>query len=532
MLFLLTRINMRASCLGVAASGSREVSQTAVDILEAGGNAFDAALAALCTATVAEPLLASLGGGGFLVAMPASGEPVVYDFFCQTPAKRRPEREIDFYPIMADFGAAMQEFHIGLGSMAVPGVVGGIFEIHRDLGRMPVGEIMAPAIDLARSGVEVNAFFHYIVRILQPIVESSRESFCLYESPGSPSELIREGEKLVNPGAADTLDLLAMAGPDIFYRGDWAEQLARDCRDGGGQLTLADLAAYRVERRAPVRFNYRDAECFINPPPSPGGCLLAFALNLLADWLPAATKFGSREHILNLLRSMRAASLARNEYKLELGLDHAKMEQLLDSETMRRWKQSVQLHSMFSRGTTHISVADAQGNLASLTVSNGEGCSYVLPGTGVMRNNMLGEEDLNPGGFHRWKEGCRLASMMSPAVVERADGTRLALGSGGSNRIRSAISQVLINHLDFQMTLKDAVAAPRIHLESEMLSIEEGFSQIAMQAMEEAAPEIHEWARKNLFFGGVHAVSASPEGHFDGAGDPRRGGEVAFASQL
>ena len=523
---------MRASGLGVAASGSREVSQTAVDILEAGGNAFDAALAALCTATVAEPLLASLGGGGFLVAMPASGEPVVYDFFCQTPAQRRPEKEIDFYPIMADFGAAMQEFHIGLGSMAVPGVVGGVFEIHRDLGRMPVGEIMAPAIDLARSGVEVNAFFHYIVRILQPIVESSRESFCLYESPGSPGELIREGEKLVNPDAADTLEQLAMAGPDIFYRGDWAEQLARDCREDGGQLTLADLAAYRVERRAPVRFNYRDAECFINPPPSPGGCLLAFALNLLADWLPAATKFGSREHILNLLRSMRAASLARNEYKLELGLDHAKMEQLLDSETIRRWKQSVQLHSMFSRGTTHISVADAQGNLASLTVSNGEGCSYVLPGTGVMMNNMLGEEDLNPGGFHRWKEGCRLASMMSPAVVERADGTRLALGSGGSNRIRSAISQVLINHLDFQMPLKDAVAAPRIHLESEMLSIEEGFSQIAMQAMEDAAPEIHEWARKNLFFGGVHAVSASPDGHFDGAGDPRRGGEVAFASQL
>jgi gamma-glutamyltranspeptidase/glutathione hydrolase len=226
---------------------------------------------------------------------------------------------------------------------------------------------------------------------------------------------------------------------------------------------------------------------------------------------------------------MRAASLARNEYRLELDLDDAKMAHLLDSETIRLWKQSVQLHSMFSRGTTHISVADAEGNLASLTASNGEGCSYVMPGTGVMMNNMLGEEDLNPGGFHRWKEGCRLSSMMSPAVAERADGTRLALGSGGSNRIRSAISQVLVNHLDFQMSLADAVAAPRIHLESQMLSIEEGFNPLAMQAMEDAAPKTHEWARKNLFFGGVHAVSASPDGHFDGAGDPRRGGKVAFA---
>ena len=185
---------------------------------------------------------------------------------------------------------------------------------------------------------------------------------------------------------------------------------------------------------------------------------------------------------------------------------------------------------MFSRGTTHISVADSQGNLASLTVSNGEGCSYVLPGTGIMLNNMLGEEDLNPGGFHQWKEGCRLASMMSPAVAERADGTRLALGSGGSNRIRSAITQVLNNLLDFELSLEKALSAPRIHLENNMLSFEEGFSKKAMQALKASAPKTHEWVGKNLFFGGVHIVTASQDGHFDGAGDPRRGGAVAFAN--
>jgi gamma-glutamyltranspeptidase/glutathione hydrolase len=184
---------------------------------------------------------------------------------------------------------------------------------------------------------------------------------------------------------------------------------------------------------------------------------------------------------------------------------------------------------MFSRGTTQISVADSQGNMASLTVSNGEACSYVLPGTGIMLNNMLGEEDLNPDGFHQWKEGCRLASMMSPAVAERADGSRLALGSGGSNRIRSAITQVFNNLLDFELSLENAVSAPRIHLENDMLSIEEGFSKKTMHALEAAVPKTHEWAGKNLFFGGAHIVSASPDGHFDGAGDPRRGGAVAFA---
>ncbi|MEE8339875.1 MAG: gamma-glutamyltransferase [Xanthomonadales bacterium] len=516
-----------AQKIGVAASGSLEVSRTAVKILEAGGNAFDAALGALCTAVIAEPLLASLGGGGFLLAMPGTGSPLVYDFFCQTPAQRRPEKEIDFYPIMADFGTALQEFHIGMGSMAVPGVVAGIFEIHRDLGRMPIADIMAPAVELARSGVEVNGFHHYIMRILQPILEATRGSFSLYESPGNPGQLIREGERLVNPDAASTFEALARIGPDVFYRGDWAEQLARDCAQNGGQLTVGDLAAYRIVRRAPVRFSYRDAECFINPPPSPGGCLVAFGLKLLSEWLPSGAEFGSPEHVMSLLRSMRAANLARDGHKLEPGL-----EQLLDEETVRQWRQGLQEHSMFSRGTTQISVADAAGNLASLTVSNGEGCAYVLPGTGIMLNNMLGEEDLNPDGFHRWKEGCRLASMMSPAVAERADGSRLALGSGGSNRIRSAITQVFVNLLDFELSLEKAISAPRIHLENDMLSFEEGFSRKAMQALEAAAPRTHEWAEKNLFFGGAHIVSVSPDGHFDGAGDPRRGGVVAFARGL
>lgn len=515
--------------LGVAASGSAEVSRTAVEILEAGGNAFDAVLGALCTAAIAEPLLVSLGGGGFLLALSDGEKPRVYDFFCQTPAQRRPVAEIDFYPILADFGSAAQEFHIGLGSAAVPGVIAGIFDAHRDLGRMPLAEIMAPAIALARSGVTVDDFHHYIIRILRPIMQATPASFALYESPDHPGRLIRAGESLRNPGAALALEALVTDGPDLFYRGEWAEQLARDCRERGGQITLEDLAAYRVERREPVVFRYRGARCAINPPPSPGGCLVAFALGVMADWQSSADAWGSREHALNLLRGMRAASVARHRYHMEGGLDRAQMERLLDPPTVREWQQGLALHSLFSRGTTHISVADQAGNIASLTASNGEGCGHVLGGTGIMLNNMLGEEDLNFGGFHHWQEGARLASMMSPAVVERADGTRLALGTGGSNRIRSAMTQVLVNLLDFGMSPEQAVQAPRMHLEGEMLSIEPGFGEAALAALTEAAPRHHLWPGKNLFFGGVHTVSVGPDGTFDGAGDPRRGGVVAYA---
>jgi len=520
--------------LGVAASGSAEVTQTAVEILEAGGNAFDAALGALCTAAIAEPLLASLGGGGFLMALPEGQAPRVYDFFCQTPGKRRPDHEIDFYPIMANFGTAEQEFHIGLGSSAVPGVVAGIFEAHRDLGRMPVAEIMAPAIQLARSGVEIDAFHQYIIRILRPIMRATPETFALYESPSAPGHLIHEGELLCNPQAANAMDALLAEGPDLFYRGEWAEALSRDCREKGGHITLDDLESYRVERREPVVFRFRGARCAINPPPSSGGCLVAFALGVMTDWERdkqdrEGQQWGGRQHMLNLLRGMRAASVARHEFAMEAGSDREVMGRLLSEENIAAWQRSLDLNSPFSRGTTHISVADAKGNIASLTASNGEGCSYVLPGTGIMLNNMLGEEDINPGGFNRWKEGARLASMMSPALAETADGTRFALGSGGSNRIRSAVSQVLINLLEFEMSPQQAVQAPRIHLEGSKLSAEPGFAEDTLVALEQAVPELHCWPEPNLFFGGVHTVSVKHGGVFDGAGDPRRGGVAALA---
>jgi gamma-glutamyltranspeptidase/glutathione hydrolase len=323
--------------------------------------------------------------------------------------------------------------------------------------------------------------------------------------------------------------MLVAEGPDLFYRGEWAERLADDCAALGGQITRADLAAYRVERREPVVFRYRGARCAINPPPSPGGCLIAFALGVMSDWDSRQDAWGSPGHALNLLRGMRAASVARHRYHLESGLERENMQRFLGEETVREWQRGLQLNSLFSRGTTHISVADRAGNIASLTASNGEGCAYVLPGCGIMLNNMLGEEDLNFGGFHRWKEGARLASMMSPTVAELADGTRIALGTGGSNRIRSAITQVLVNLLDFDMSPGQAVTAPRMHLEGDMLSLEAGLAEETLAALVAAVPRHHVWPEKNLFFGGVHTVSIKHGGIFDGTGDPRRGGVVAFA---
>jgi gamma-glutamyltranspeptidase/glutathione hydrolase len=500
-------------------------------LLEAGGNAFDAALGALCAACVSEPMLASLGGGGFLMAQPAQTPSVVYDFFVQTPDQRRPASELEFYPILADFGTATQEFHIGMGSIAVPGVVAGLFEIHKRHCRLPMAEIMAPAIDLARNGVRVNGFQNYISHILSPILEATPEAMELVACKEHPARIARPDERVFHNDLANVLEALASEGPDLFYRGDLAQLLVKDCEERGGMISLQDLDQYRVIRREPVRFSSHGAEFSFNSPPSPSGCLVAFALGLLEERDLAAHRWGHAYHCLSMGQAMQAAGNLRRQSLADSGLTEKQVTKILDPDHLATWRESMHHGAQVSRGTTHMSVADSEGNLASMTISNGEGCAYVPAGTGIMLNNMLGEEDLSPGGFHTWKENVRMASMMCPSVASLPDGGWVALGSGGSNRIRSAILQVLVNLFEFDLPLEMAVVAPRLHLEGGHLSVEAGFEPATQTAMMTEWPDNKVWPEPNMFFGGVHAVESLPDGSFRGAGDPRRGGAVTRAGK-
>jgi gamma-glutamyltranspeptidase/glutathione hydrolase len=474
-------------------------------------------------------MLASLGGGGFLLAQPAGRPSVVYDFFTHTPRAPRLPESVDFYPIVADFGTAVQEFHIGMGAIAVPGVVAGLFEAHRQRCRLPMSEIMAPAIALARDGVVMNDFQRYISHILSPILEAAPAAMRLAASRERPERIAETGERVFNTDLATVLEALSREGPDLFYRGELARQLVSDCRERGGHLCMEDLENYRVRRREPVRFSSHGASFSFNSPPSPSGCLIAFALGLLEDQDLEHHTWGHAHHCLSLVHAMRAAGRLRRETRIDLQLDEDRVAAILDPANLEQWRATMKDSPMASRGTTQISVADAEGNLASLTVSNGEGSAYVLPGAGIQLNNMLGEEDLHPEGFHRWQPDRRMSSMMCPAVASLPDGGWVALGSGGSNRIRSAVLQVLVNLFEFDMPLEQAVAAPRLHLEGHHLSIEDGFDPQAQQALAAEWPDHRIWPELNLFFGGVHAVERLPDGSFRGAGDPRRGGTVAAA---
>lgn len=497
---------------GVSA-GHEETARAASEVLEAGGNAFDAAIAGFLTACVAEPVLASLGGGGFMMARPASQAARVFDFFTQTPHESADPNSVDFQAITADFGTATQEFHIGLGSVASPGAIAGIFKVHHALGRMPMSEIAAPAIGLARAGVTVNAFQAYLLTVVEPIYTATTEArvqFCRGANDGETPAILEQGDIHSAPDFADFLDTLSREGPDFFYKGEIADRIAAL---SGCTINKADLAAYEVVNRDPIVSTVNGSDVSINPPPAIGGALITLALSMLEKLDLGDADFGSDDHLRALVSVMSACNQARAGSEIDLNpLEGAEM------------LKKIAAYPPAYRGTTHISVADADGNVAAMTVSNGEGCGAIIPGTGVMLNNMLGEEDLNVAGFFNWPCNRRMSSMMSPGIMVSPSGAVTGFGSGGSNRIRSAITQFLANMAMFDMDIETAVRSPRLHLEGDKLDIEPGFSEGGLNALKGDYPTAKVWPDQSMYFGGVHAIRIDHDGSVTGAADLRRGG--------
>ncbi len=514
---------------GAVAAGHPKTAEAGKIILEQGGNAYDAVVASFFAGCVVEHSLMSLGGGGFLLAHTNDGNNVLYDFFAQTPKKKRPVDEIDFYPMEADFGGAVQEFHIGMGAMATPGSAKGIFKVHEELGTMPMSELIKPAVDYARNGVEVNSIADFALSLLEVIFKAQPESKRVFASPSNTDELLKKGDIYKNPDMADTLELLSKKGVDEFYKGEIAEKIVKDSLGNGGYLTAEDLENYEVKKRSPIEVDYRGGKFITNPPPSAGGTLIAFALKLLNEVDMSNIKFGSAEHI-GLMASVmeKSAEVRFDKFEKNIRKDGI-VDEILSSEYISGFVNDVSKRVNKWGSTTHTSVIDSEGNIATMTNTNGEGCGYVIPGTGVMMNNMLGEEDLNPQGFHKWTENQRISSMMAPSIIVK-NGLEIALGSAGSNRIRSAILQTIVNYIDFGKNINDAVNGPRIHFERGKLDIEPGFDDIEIEKIKNLFNNINVWEKENLFFGGVNSVVYDKNnGGFSGAGDVRREGAFELA---
>ncbi|HHO47126.1 MAG TPA: gamma-glutamyltransferase [Desulfobacteraceae bacterium] len=506
---------MSGRAKSIVAAGHELVSRAAAEILGAGGNAFDGAVAAGFAGAVAEQTLTSLGGGGFLLARTSGSagpaREIFFDFFVDTPGRGRVSLpEPHFFPITVDFGGSRQEFNVGLGSVAVPGTLKGLLHVHQRLGRMPLAEVLQPAIALAR-GHRLNGFQASFLRILRPIMTLTLTGRDLYEPGG---RYLQAGDLLVNGELADFLACLAENRGRDLYSGDIARRIDQDMRDGQGLLTAEDLAAYRVIERRPLAAAYRGYTLLTGPPPSLGGSLITLSLALLEKMEPVR-RWGSAAYLL------RTAGLMREVERLRTMGVSSPEEIWAFLETGDVEGSSARIRE-FSRGTTHVSIADKEGNVASMTCSNGEGSGYFVPGTGIMLNNMMGEDDLHPGGFHSSLPGERVGSMMAPSVVLKDNVVRLVLGSGGSKRIRAAITQVLTQVIDFGRDIHAAVNAPRLYWDGETLQVEPGFAGADLEPLAEKFP-VNVWRERNMYFGGVHTIAPG----ISGVADPRRGGAVA-----
>ncbi|MGK7942543.1 MAG: gamma-glutamyltransferase [Crocosphaera sp.] len=511
---------------GAIAAGHPKTAEAGQIMFEHGGNAFDAAIAAMLASFVVESTLTSAAGGGFLLAYTKEQQSLLFDFFSQTPKLKKTIDKVDFYPVNINFGGAIQEFHIGLGSIAVPGSLMGLFEVHQKLGKLPFSLIIEPAIHYARNGYKINCYNRVTFEVLEPVLRASSESQKIYLPR---NELLNIGEIAYIKDFANALEELAKKGIKEFYQGDFAHQIARDMEQGG-YLTIEDLSQYSVVKRKPLKFNYRDYQLLTNPPPSSGGILIAYSLKILEKIDIAKLDFASNKHLQLLAKTMEITNNARKRNYDNYIYDKNIEEKFLKENNLFKSQKQLQENINKWGSTTHISVIDEQGNAASVTNSNGEGSSYIIPNTGIMLNNMLGEADLNPLGFHNWPCDRRISSMMSPTIILKEGKPKIVLGSGGSNRIRTAILQVISNLLDFNFSLEEAISKPRVHWENNIFNLEPTESLEESHTLElPPETEVISWEELSMFFGGVHGVRRRDNQDLEGFGDPRRAG-VALVS--
>ncbi len=477
-----------------AISAGHEITlAVAKEILLAKGNAFDAAIAAHFAMFITEPCMASAGGNGFALAKPANKSVQFFDFFCQTPIEKNIE-QLDFYPIVIDFGGESEEFHVGLGAAAVPGSIAGVFALHQHYGTMPIRDLVQPAIQLAKEGVIMNAFQSYDLGLLEPIYKqdpSVKDIFFKDE------RIVKEGDLLQMPGMADFLNFIAQEGERGFYQGEIAQSIAADSAARGGFLRRADFENYKVNIGDAFAIPYKNKRVYLPNGPSKGGAAMALMF----------AQMGTEQQAL-ALAIKRAQLMISDENNIK-----SKVDALYPGNNF-----NLQVSLSSNRGTSHFNIVDRHGNAIALTSSIGEGCGYFIPGTDMQLNNMLGEIFLLPNGAHSWTANTRLHSMMTPTMLTDQNGQlEFVAGSGGASRIPYAIGQVIHHLYANQKDLHAATIEPRFHFQDGLFQVEKG-AQWSHQDL-----EANIWEEDGIYFGGVHSIWTDGD-RMEAIGDARRHG--------
>ena len=538
---------------GMVATTDEYASHVGRDILAAGGNAVDAAVAVGLALAVVNPEAGNLGGGGFMMIRSADGTVYAQDHREKAPAAASRDMYLD------EAGNVTNASVVGHLAAGVPGTVAGLWDAHQRFGSLPWQTLVDPAIALAE-GFEVKVRLVSTLEAAQAGIRAFPASADVFLPGGEVPEI---GEIFRQPELAAVLRRLRDQGPDDFYRGDTAAQIVAEMERGGGIITLADLDRYEAVWREPVRFSYRGHTAYSMPPPSSGGVTMAAIAGMLERWDLGAMGWNSADAVHVLAETFRRAYADRNEYLADPDFVDLPVAALTSEDYLAERAGTIFLDRATPSAevapglegvtdeshTTHYSVVDGEGNAVAVTTSLNSwyGGKVVVGGAGFFLNNTMDDFSAKPGtpnqfGLVQGERNAvgpekRMLSAMSPTIVEDEAGELfLVTGTPGGSTIITTVLQTIMNVVDHNMSVVQAVHAPRIHHQHlpDMVFFERrGLSEATVEALEARGHQVteREAGPPDAYFAGgmsgdVQMIMILPDGRLAGWSDPRRGGKT------
>jgi gamma-glutamyltranspeptidase/glutathione hydrolase len=509
---------------GMAVTNHPLASAAAVEVMAAGGNAIDATVAALFTLTVVEPMMVGIVGGGTAVIRLADGRELVLDGLSTAPAITRPDSYTPISDTWPDYMETRGRANrVGPKAVAVPGNLKAWCEAASHFGRLPLPALMEPAIRHAANGFRLSHYLATCIDEIAPDLALDPEIASVFLPGGKP---LAAGDVLVQRDYAETLRLIAARGPDVLHGGELGEKVARYLESVGSFIRLNDLADYRTIEREPVRGTYRGVEIVGPPPPCSGGVHTIQILNILEAFDIGASGFGTPETLHLVLEALKIAAADRRAVTADPAFVKVPIERLISKAYADECRAQIdrgragsfvsKLHSNESANTTHVTVADGEGNIvtSTQTLNSLFGARIMIPGTGIIPNNYMYLFDPHPGNALSLQPGKRITSGITALIGKRDGRPIFALGLPGAHRIPAVAMQTVLNLVDHDMSLQEAVEAPRVFTWGQEVEMERGFAEPVRKAI---AGLGHRVVTVDHVAGGLCAISFEPEGGMTGA---------------
>jgi len=516
----------------MVASAHPIASSAGIDILKQGGNAVDAAIATAFALSIAEPNASGIGGGGFIIIkMADQNESIMIDYREMAPAKATAE---SYYETEISFKKLTQATNPT--SIGVPGLVAAAELALKQYGTMSFDQVLAPSIKLCREGIPVSEKLHGMISDNYEKILQYPAATVIYLSESFPLE---PGSMLKNIDLSNTFDKIVDHGAKVFYEGEIASAIVKAIKDYGGIIELSDMKAYAAKLRKPVIGSYRNFQIISAAPPTSGGTHLIELLNIMEQFDVKKLGHNSAQFIhvfseaMKMIYADKAVNMADPDF-FSIPVDSLtnknyaqKLRNRIEPTKARFDYSPPNLAIPESGSTSHLSVVDDQGNIVALTQSINSffGSGLVAAGTGILLNNHLSDFDDQPGRPNSIAPHKRPTSSIAPTIILKDGKPFMTLGSPGATRIISALAQVIMNVIDFGMSMDEAIEAPRVHCLNKVLHLEGRISQDTRAKLEKMGHTIKVHPDFDNYFGGAQAILIDPEtGILYGGADSRRDG--------